>query len=170
MKLSLRPLSEFSSQAYLSNGSQVADVMEWILDQVGVSDVIQTSFSISEEFLRRVFFLKAKGNIRRMSLLLDLKATNKTAKLWHFMSNVYDEVFLTSNHSKILLISPLPKSGGVKHPDIVVVTSQNLTRGNRYESAVITTEPHICSELHSRIDYITENLSVPLNELLQETD
>lgn len=112
MKLSLLPLSEVKSQAYLSDKSQVADVMEWILEQVGESDVIQTSFSISEEFLRRVFYLKAKGNIRRMSLLLDLKATNKTAKLWHFMANVYDEVYLTSNHSKILLISPLSKSGG----------------------------------------------------------
>ena len=50
----LRPLSDTPHQAYLSNALQVADVLEWILSQVGKAVVWQTSFSISEEFLRRL--------------------------------------------------------------------------------------------------------------------
>ena len=53
----LRPLKETPFQAYLSNAVQVADILEWILAQVGVAEVWQTSFSISEEFLRRLFFI-----------------------------------------------------------------------------------------------------------------
>ena len=44
----LRPLKETPFQAYLSNAVQVADILEWILGQVGVAEVWQTSFSISE--------------------------------------------------------------------------------------------------------------------------
>ena len=53
----LRPLSDTAFQAYLSNAVQVADILEWILAQVGVAEVWQTSFSISEEFLRRLYFI-----------------------------------------------------------------------------------------------------------------
>lgn len=53
----LRPLSDTPCQAYLSNAVQVADILEWILGQVGVAEVWQTSFSISEEFLRRLYFI-----------------------------------------------------------------------------------------------------------------
>ena len=77
----LRPLGEVQTQAYLSNAVQVADVLEWILEQVGTSKVWQTSFSISEEFLRRLFFIEKSGKVSEFNLVLDHKATNKTLKL-----------------------------------------------------------------------------------------
>lgn len=52
----LKPLANNPFQAYLSNAIQVADILEWILSQVGIAEVWQTSFSISEEFLRRLYF------------------------------------------------------------------------------------------------------------------
>ena len=48
----LKPLADTPFQAYLSNAVQVADILDWILSQVGVSEIWQTSFSISEDFLR----------------------------------------------------------------------------------------------------------------------
>ena len=59
----LKPLAEQPNQAYLTNALQVADVLEWILEQVGVSIVWQTSFSISEEFVRRLFFIEKSGYV-----------------------------------------------------------------------------------------------------------
>ena len=53
----LKPLEDTPYQAYLSNAVQVADILEWILSQVGVAEIWQTSFSISEEFLLRLFFI-----------------------------------------------------------------------------------------------------------------
>ncbi len=78
----LRPLSDTPYQAYLSNAVQVADILEWILGQVGIAEVWQTSFSISEEFLRRLFFITKDKRVSRINLVLDHKATNKTLKLW----------------------------------------------------------------------------------------
>ena len=158
----LKPLSEAPSQAYLSNAVQVADLLEWILEQVGTAKVWQTSFSISEEFLRRLFFIEKSGRVSEFNLVLDHKATNKTLKLWSFMTQVIERTYLTDNHSKILLVEA--DSGQA----VAVVTSQNLTRGNRHESAFISTDKAIFDTLHSEVDDLIRNHSVPLNDLFKQ--
>ena len=155
----VKPLSECSSQAYLSNAVQVADLLEWILEQVGTAKVWQTSFSISEEFLRRLFFIEKSGRVSEFNLVLDHKATNKTLKLWSFMTQVIQRTFLTDNHSKILLVQA--ENGQT----VSVITSQNLTRGNRHESAFISTDPAIFARLHAEITDLINNHSVPLYDL-----
>lgn len=157
----LRPLVSSPYQAYLTNTLQVADVLEWILEQVGKSEVWQTSFSISEEFLRRLFFIEKSGLVSRFNLVLDHKATNKTLKLWVFINQVIERTFLADNHSKILLVKA--DSGEV----VSVVTSQNLTRGNRHESAFISTDQQVFDTLFSQINDLIRNHSVPLNELFE---
>ena len=158
----LRPLKETPFQAYLSNVVQVADILEWILSQVGIAEVWQTSFSISEEFLRRLFFIEKSGRISRFNLVLDHKATNKTVKLWMFISQVVGSAYLADSHSKILLVKS--ELGDT----VSVVTSQNLTRGNRAESAFISTDPGIFANLYDQVQDLITNHSVPLNDLLRE--
>ena len=158
----VKPLSECSSQAYLSNAVQVADLLEWILEQVGTAKVWQTSFSISEEFLRRLFFIEKSGRVSEFNLVLDHKATNKTLKLWSFMTQVIQRTFLTDNHSKILLVQA--ENGQT----VSVITSQNLTRGNRHESAVISTDPAIFATLHAQVTDLIDNHSVPLYDLFKQ--
>ena len=158
----LKPLSEAGSQAYLSNAVQVADLLEWILEQVGTAKVWQTSFSISEEFLRRLFFIEKGGKVSEFNLVLDHKATNKTLKLWSFMTQVIERTYLTDNHSKILLVQA--ENGQT----VSVITSQNLTRGNRHESAFISTDKAIFDTLHAQVTDLIENHSVPLHDLFQQ--
>ena len=158
----LKPLRDKPYQAYLSNAVQVADVLEWILEQVGEAEVWQTSFSISEEFLRRLFFIEKSGRVKAFHLVLDHKATNKTLKLWAFISQVIGRTYLADNHSKILLVKS--NAGDT----VCVVTSQNLTRGNRSESAFITTDKEIFATLHSQVDDLISNHSVPLNDLFSQ--
>lgn len=158
----LRPLSESPVQAYLTSDLQVADVLEWVLEQVGRSTVWQTSFSISEEFLRRLYFIERSGKVSEFNLVLDHKATNKTLKLWVFINEVIRNTFLTDNHSKVLLIKS--ESGAT----VSIITSQNLTRGNRQESAMVTNDPTIFATLFAQVDNLIRNRSVPLNELLRE--
>ena len=155
----LQPLRETPNQAYLSNAVQVADILEWILSQVGLAEVWQTSFSISEEFLRRLFFICKANKVSRINLVLDHKATNKTLKLWAFITQVIERTFLADNHSKILLVK------SAAGDTVSVVTSQNLTRGNRAESAFISTDPIIFAQLFAQVSDLITNHSVPLNEL-----
>lgn len=158
----LRPLKDAPCQAYLSNAVQVADILEWILSQVGVAEIWQTSFSISEEFLRRLYFICKDKRVSRINLVLDHKATNKTPKLWAFISQVIERTYLADNHSKILLVK------SQKGDMVSVVTSQNLTRGNRAESAFISTDPGIFATLFSQVNDLITNNSVPLNDLFNQ--
>lgn len=158
----LRPLKETPFQAYLSNAVQVADILEWILAQVGIAEVWQTSFSISEEFLRRLFFITKDKRVSRINLVLDHKATNKTLKLWAFIAQVIERTYLADNHSKILLVKS--EAGDT----VSVITSQNLTRGNRHESAFISTSPEIFANLHAQVNDLITNHSVPLHDLFRD--
>lgn len=158
----LKPLADTPNQAYLTNALQVADVLEWILQQVGKAKVWQTSFSISEEFLRRLFFIEKGGKVLEFNLVLDHKATNKTLKLWSFICQVMKRTYLADNHSKILLVES--EAGDT----ISVVTSQNLTRGNRHESTFISTDKAIFAALHGQVTDLIQNHSVPLNDLFAQ--
>ena len=157
----LRPLKVTPYQAYLSNAVQVADILKWILAQVGVAEVWQTSFSISEEFLRRLYFITKDKKVSRINLVLDHKATNKTLKLWAFITQVIERTYLADNHSKILLVK---SEAGYT---VSVITSQNLTRGNRHESAFISTDPAIFATLKAQVDDLITNHSVPLHDLFR---
>nr|DAL25154.1 MAG TPA_asm: hypothetical protein [Caudoviricetes sp.] len=158
----LRPLKVTPYQAYLSNAVQVADILEWILAQVGVAEVWQTSFSISEEFLRRLFFITKDKKVSRINLVLDHKATNKTLKLWAFITQVIERTYLADNHSKILLVK------SERGDTVSVITSQNLTRGNRHESAFISTDSAIFAELFAQVSDLIQNHSVPLHDLFRD--
>lgn len=163
----LRPIAECSCQAVLTDAMQVADILEWVLKQTGPAKIYQTTFSVSEEFLRRFYFIRNKGLVISANLIIDHKATNKTLKLWNFISNVFDNAYMTDNHSKILLVEAL---SGIK---VSVVTSQNLTRGNRLESTIISTEHSIFESLKQKFSDAAELKSIKLDELLTrrtETD
>ena len=162
ISLILKPLADNPFQAYLSNAVQVADILEWILSQVGIAEVWQTSFSISEEFLRRLYFITKDKKVSRINLVLDHKATNKTLKLWSFITQVIGRTYLADNHSKILLVK------SERGDTVSVITSQNLTRGNRHESAFISTDPNIFDRLHQQVNDLITNRSVPLHDLFRQ--
>lgn len=158
----LRPLAQAPQQAYLSDRLQVADLLAWILAQTGAACVQLSSFSISEEFLRRIFFIEKEGLIKSLDIVLDFKATNKTLILWPFIAQTVQSCYLASNHSKILLV----------HNDsmcVSVVMSQNLTRGNRLESGFISTDPSVFITLHEQLGHVITHQSVPFHEVFART-
>lgn len=157
-----KPLKDVPLQSALSNAVQIADILEWVLEQVGTSEVWQTSFSISEEFLRRLYFITRNGSASAIHLVLDFKATNKTLSLWTFIEQVISTTHLADNHSKVLLIQ------SQRGDKISIITSQNLTRGNRNESYIITTDSAIFDKFKSEILWLIDNRSVPLSDILNQ--
>ena len=157
-----RPLKDAPVQSALSNAVQIADILEWVLEQVGKSEVWQTSFSISEEFLRRLYFITRDGSASAIHLVLDFKATNKTLSLWTFIEQVISSTHLADNHSKVLLIEA---ESGTK---VSIITSQNLTRGNRNEAYIITTDASVFNKFKTEVLRLIEFHSVPLSEILKQ--
>lgn len=155
-------LADNPSQVYLSNSIQVADLLQWVLDQTGAANVKMTSFSISEEFLRRLFFIEQANLIKSIDIVLDFKATNKTLILWPFIAQTVQNCYLASNHSKILLVYNDSWT-------VTAVMSQNLTRGNRFESAFISTDRQIFESLHRQVEDVISNQSIPFNDVFSRT-
>ena len=157
-----RPLKDAPVQSALSNAVQIADILEWVLEQVGTSEVWQTSFSISEEFLRRLYFITRDGSASAIHLVLDFKATNKTLSLWTFIEQVISSTHLADNHSKVLLIQ------SQRGDKVSIITSQNLTRGNRNESYIITTDAAVFDKFKTEVLDLIKNHSVPLSDILNQ--
>ena len=158
----LKPLADKPQQAYMSNLLQVADILQWILDQTGPASVKMASFSISEEFLRRLFFIEKSGLITDIDIILDFKATNKTLILWPFIAQTVENCWLASSHAKVLLVSN-------DRWTVSVVMSQNLTLGNSFEYCFISTSPEVFSTLSGQLDYVIKNQSVPFHEVFSKT-
>ena len=136
----LQPLNKQSFQCYLGTGLHTLGLLGWILEQTGRANVLVTTFSTSEEFLSGFYNLRKKGLIFKATMLADLKASKKTVKLEPLMRKCFDEVYLASNHSKILIVT------GAKNV-VSVVSSQNNTYGGRAECTFITTDTKFSSDL-----------------------
>lgn len=157
-ELSLVPLSDEACQAYFSNRVQLGDLMEWVLKQIGPSHVEISTFSTSEEFIRRVVRLKDQGQVLSCSLYCDIRAARKTLTIYSFIKSVFDEVYLCQNHSKVILFRGSTKK-------VVVITSQNQTRGDRFECGVISSMENMTSLIADSFLELKNN-SYPLDKLL----
>lgn len=139
----LKPLSDAPNQVYLGIGVHTLGLLGWILEQTGPANVIVTTFSTSEEFLSGFLNLRKKGLIKKATMVADLKASKKTVKLDTLMTQCFDEVYLASNHSKILLVNG-------DNSTVSVVSSQNNTYGGRAECTFITTDTKVFSDLRAQ--------------------
>lgn len=100
--------------------------------------------------------------ITKATMLTDLKASRKTINLYTFISSVFDDVFLSENHSKVILIRNSKWM-------VSICTSQNQTRGNRTESGMITTDPRIFLDLQTRFSEIVNTKAIQLDGLFNPT-
>ena len=72
------------------------------------------------------------------------------------------DTVLADNHSKVLLVQ---SASGVK---VSIITSQNLTRGNRNEAYIITTEAAVFDKFLAEVEHLIKWHSVPLSEILSQ--
>lgn len=86
----------------------------------------------------------------------------KTVRLWQFMVNTVEHTYLCNNHSKVILIENL---AGKK---VAVITSQNLTRGNRTESSVLTTDTGVYDRLKADLQETMDHHSISLTNFYKQ--
>ena len=153
----LKPIKESSSQVFLGQGLHTLGLLGWILEQTGAADVAVTTFSTSDAFLSGVLNLRRRGLINHSVLVCDVKASSKTLKLSRLMIEAFDEVKLTLNHSKIILVT--------NHQWLVtVITSQNKTYGDRAECTYITTDRDVYLNVHNMLnDLLDDKTTISLS-------
>ena len=154
----LQPLSKNPLQSYLGKGLHTLGLLGWILEQTGRADVYVSTFSTSDAFLRGFYNLRKKGLIGNSVLLADLKASKKTVKLYREMQTCFDSVYLSMNHSKVVLVQ------NDSHL-VTVISSQNQTYGDRAECTVVTTSQEIFLQQYSGFKDLVDQNSIQLNGL-----
>lgn len=147
---SLKPLGLCTVQPYFAKDIQLADLIEWTINHIGRADISISTFSTGEEFLRRMHRMKKEGKVLQCELICDLRAASKTISLRHFMESTFERVYLCQNHSKVVLLS----SGSNR---VAIVTSQNQTRGDRFEAGIITSDKFTFSQLQAGLLKCREN-------------
>ena len=93
-------------------------------------------------------------------LLADLKASKKTYKLYKEMQQCFDAVYLSQNHSKVVLVQNDKWT-------VTVISSQNQTYGDRAECTLVTTSQEIFYEQYCGFRDIVDDNSIQLNGLFQ---
>ena len=140
VKQLIKPLACAPVQAYFSSEFQLYHLLEFILEQTGAANVILTTFSVSEEFVRKLSQMKTDGLINSLVVVADHRTAVKALRLTLFTNNIAEQLMLGNNHAKVLLIEN-------RSWKVSVVTSQNQTRGNRIECGMICTHQDIYDSL-----------------------
>ena len=103
------------------------------------------SFSVGEEFVRKIHTLKKKGRIKSAELVFDFKAAEKTARTNTLTTTVFDRVYYCANHAKVVVVAG-------EQQTCTVLTSQNGTRGTRNEAYFITNKGDIAEYVRRKLE------------------
>jgi hypothetical protein len=106
-------------------------LLSHVLLFTGPADVRISSFSLSENAIRSFINDKESGLLKSITLLFDISIPRRKMDLMLFAHDVFSEIRLLPNHSKVILID-----GNVK---ACIISSQNLTPNPRLEAGVVFT-------------------------------
>ena len=140
---------------FWNNGSwSMHQLLEYILTFTGPSKVFLTAFSLSEEPVRKLLLLKEAGQITELRCLFNDQLKRFKTDILLFSSNVADEIRTVPVHAKVILIKG--------RFNVMVIGSANLTRNERYEAGVISSDQNAFKQMELSV-MLTWQFATPLN-------
>lgn len=120
---------------YYSEGEfSMHELIEHVLHHYNEPALVRiSSFSITENAVRTFLRLKEEKLICDLTLLLDTNVKRHKLSMLFFGANVANEIRLTKNHSKIVLLHYLNRL-------ITIVSSANLNINDKIEAGIITND------------------------------
>jgi hypothetical protein len=139
---------------FWSDGSwSLHELLEKLLSLAGPSDIMISSYSISENSIRSIFNICEAGLIRKIRCLFDYRVRKDKIGILLFASNVISEIYLAQCHAKIILIKNDLFT-------ITVITSANLTVNVRYECGAVFNDKYIYEYYRSQLQYAIKNAAL----------
>lgn len=120
-----------------------------VLKELGPSEVRISTYGVAEDALRTLFLQVDNGNITNLRLLLDLKHKRHKLSMYMFAAKITPEIYLTGNHSKLVLIENDRHRFGIEG-------SANLNTNNRWENGFYFTEGRFYDYFKQKFDEITK--------------
>lgn len=128
----------------------IHQVLPSLLSVIGPAEVRITTFSISEDSLRPLFFLVEEKKIHRLSMLLDLTVKRHKLGLLLFAAQITPDIRIDSCHAKLLLVENRQYKFGI-------VGSANLNRNHRWEDGFYFTAGSHYDYFRQQFDKSMEN-------------
>ncbi|WP_373835755.1 hypothetical protein [Bacteroides heparinolyticus] len=128
----------------------IHEVLPTLLSAIGPAEVRITTFSISEESLRSLFFLTESGMIPRLSMLVDMTVKRHKLGMLLFAAGITPEIRIDSCHAKLLLVENEKYRFGI-------VGSANLNLNHRWENGFYFTGGSHYDYFAGRYDEAFEN-------------
>lgn len=162
-RVEIGDLRMLMTRVFYTRSHQLFDYIAAISDQIGPCNVRISTFSNSEEFLRRMRRFRTSGRFVEMKLVSDRRALTKTLRQSALMRNVYDHNYLAANHGKMVLMWNDSYC-------VSILTSQNQTRGSRYEVHTVTTDRNVYDELQRSWEDIISHATMIDNILARRVE
>lgn len=128
----------------------IHQVLPSLLSVIGPAEVRITTFSISEDSLRPLFFLAEEKKITRLSMLLDLTVKRHKLGLLLFAAHITPDIRIDSCHAKLLLVENRQYQFGI-------VGSANLNQNHRWEDGFYFTAGSHYDYFRQQFDKTMEN-------------
>lgn len=101
--------------------------------------VVICSFAIAEGWVKRLWRMKEKGKLERITVVLDYSVMVRHRAKLILLDNVVDKVYLNNTHAKLILVESVDF-------EAVAVMSANATQNYRVETFYVTNRTDdICS-------------------------
>lgn len=111
----------------------IHNVLPILLDTFGQSDIRLTTFNVSEDSLRTLFFCIETDKIRSLKMLVDMTIKRHKLGLYLFAHNITPDIRIDSCLAKLLLIKNEQYQFGI-------VGSANLNHNHRWENGFYFTD------------------------------
>ena len=132
----------------------VHELLPFFFSEIGPFHLSLSTFNISEDSLRPIFYMKERGEIISARFLFDNNIKRHKLDMILFAGSIADDIRTSSTHMKLLIAS-------TEELHIAVVGSANMNRNIRHEAGIIATDKTLSDYYSSYFDSVFENDSLP---------
>lgn len=106
------------------------EMLEFMLRKAGPSDVYFTTWTITEDPIRRLFMLKEEGLIKSLACILDYRIKDRKPAPFQLLQNIADQHVLTQCHAKVTIVIG-------EELAYTCLSSANFSKNPRIEAGII---------------------------------
>lgn len=118
---------------FVSRGEwSMHDLLEFVLGQTGPADIYLTTWALTEEPVRKLFFMKEAGLIKNLYCLVDYRLQVRKPEPLQLLKNMTDHIEFTQCHAKVTVIEN-------EDWQVSVMGSANYTKNPRIEAGILST-------------------------------
>ena len=131
IKQGVAELGQCQCLHFVSRGQwSMHELLEAMLRRSGPAAVFLTTWTVTEDPVRKIFLLKQEGLIKSLSCVLDYRIKGRKPKPFQLLEHTADRIALTQCHAKAAVVRGESLS-------LTCLSSANFSRNPRIEAGII---------------------------------